>query len=391
MRSRIYNPVVIAFSSFACMGIRTGMDVAGLVEQMTRDGAFQEVLNNPGAQFGTATEPFLGAELLPEQNRDQLEYTEEGIRYRTMVANDGTRYSETQAKKGVLVGSFAVRLGHSDIRSEFTSAEYDALVRILRASGNGVPASPQAMSALVGWFDKTVNRPLLVKNEKMRWEAIVDALVPRRGNDNFSEDVALSDPTGHRVNVASDWDTQSYDPYAGDVLPMVAFLKSKGFTVNRIIWGTPVATKFAANQQVRARLGLVAITGGVVAGLAGSASESDIARLFQRDGLPVPETYDATYNTETATNYYLKRDCMVFACTTARDESVVVETNREIPLRNTLGYTAIGPAAGSAIPGRQTFVWTRNRKPPAVMAEGWQASFPVILEPEAIGVLKNIV
>ena len=140
------------------------------------------------------------------------------------------------------------------------------------------------------------------------------------------------------------------------------------------------------------RLGILSLAGGTTVGLAGSASDGDIQRMFQRDGLPVPETYDATYNTETATNYYLKRDCMVFVCTTGRDDSFVVpDTQQEIPLRNTLGYTGVGPAAGFSDPGRRTYVWTRGRKPPAVMAEGWQASFPVILEPEAIGVLKNIV
>ena len=194
-RSAVYNPAVIALGSLALVGFRSGMDVVGLVEQMRRDGAFEEVLNNPAAQFGTDEQPFLGAELLPERTVRQLEYTEEGIRYRTMVANDGTRYSETQAKKGTIVGSFFVRLGHSDIRSEFTSAEYDALIRILSAAGAGTPATTEAMASLTQWMDRTVNRPLLVKNEKMRWEAMVDALVPRRGNNNFSEDVPLSNPT----------------------------------------------------------------------------------------------------------------------------------------------------------------------------------------------------
>src|SRR5689334_11140946 len=97
------------------------MDIKTLIERMLRDQDFARVLNNPMSQFGPAARPLLGASLLPERTVRQNEYVEQAIRYRSPVANDGTRYSPVQKKRGMLTGSMTVMLGHSDIGSELTS------------------------------------------------------------------------------------------------------------------------------------------------------------------------------------------------------------------------------------------------------------------------------
>ena len=106
-------------------------DIAGLVNQLMTDGTVPTLALNPQAQFGIAPRRYLGAELLPERAVDENAYREESIIYRTVIANDGTRYSPTQKKGAALIGSFLVELGNSDIATEFTSRDYDALLRML--------------------------------------------------------------------------------------------------------------------------------------------------------------------------------------------------------------------------------------------------------------------
>jgi hypothetical protein len=58
---------------------------------------------------------------------------------------------------------------------------------------------------------------------------------------------------------------------------------------------------------------------------------------------------------------------------------------------DTLGYTAIGRAAGQSNSGRVIKVRpVPDKKPPRVEGEGWQASFPVLADPEAVTVITGI-
>lgn len=69
------------------------MDMATLLQQMDKSGAFAALRNNTAAQFGPRQRPLLGATLLPERLVEENQFTEENIQYRTVVANDATRYS----------------------------------------------------------------------------------------------------------------------------------------------------------------------------------------------------------------------------------------------------------------------------------------------------------
>ena len=75
--------------------------------------------------------------------------------------------------------------------------------------------------------------------------------------------------------------------------------------------------------------------------------------------------------------------------TTGRDATLDLGDSEQL-LTDTLGYTAIGRAAGQAQPGRVVRMEAFDNKPPRIEGEAWQTSLPVITEPEAIGVIAAI-
>lgn len=352
------------------------MDIATLIAQLDAEGTLPSLANRPLGQFGTPERRYIGAELLPEQRVNENAYREENIKYRTIIANSGSRYSPTQKKKGALVGSFLVELGDSDIASELTAREYDSLIRLLNSN-----ASMDAMANVINFIETTVNRPLIELNEKQRWDAIVNAQVQRRGDNGYSEDVQYPNPSGHRVVAAGSWSTDTYDPF-DDIYAMADTLQGKGFTVGRIISTRNVASILARNDKVRTRVGQDT-------GLNGRASLSAINLALGADGLPNIELYDLLYRTNTGTGRFLPNDVFVMVATTGRDASLDLGDEIEV-VPDTLGYTAIGRAAGQSGPGRVIRAEHFENKPPRVEAEGWQTSLPVITEPEAVGVISGI-
>lgn len=360
-------------------------DIAELVNQLMTDGTVPTIARNANAQFGIAPRNYLGASLLPERMVDENAYREESIIYRTVIANDGTRYSPSQKKGAALVGSFLVELGNSDIASEFTSRDYDALLRILNTR-----PSMDAAASLLSWLDRTVNLALIEKNEKQRWEAIVSASVVRSGDNGYTETVSYSNPANHRAAAGGTWSSDSYDPFA-DILAMADLLESKGYTVGRIITSRTVLSILAGNDKVKARTGVATINAsGQITATAGRATRDAINGALERDGLPAIETYDLQYRTQTGTGYFLSRSAFVLVATTGQDESIDLGVTNSLMVANTLGYTALGRAAGQAMPGRVLRMEAFENKPPRIEAEGWQTSLPVITNPEAIAVITSI-
>src|ERR1700753_1196763 len=97
------------------------MELGSLIYDATQRGDFNLVAANPLAQFGTPARRYIGAELLPEVNKNKNVYTERGIRFRTIIANSGARQASSQRKEGALVGTMDVRTGNSDIKSVLDS------------------------------------------------------------------------------------------------------------------------------------------------------------------------------------------------------------------------------------------------------------------------------
>lgn len=360
------------------------MDLYTLLQQFRDSDGFAQIATNPAAQFGRRARRYLGAELLPERPVNENAYREDSVKYRTVVANAGTRYSPAQKKDGDLVGSMLVELSNSDIAREFSGREYDALLRLLMNN-----ASMDAMASITNWLDTAVNLALIEHNEKMRWEAIVGAQVALTGDNEFSETISYSNPANHRVAQSAAWSTDSTDIFA-DIHTQADLLASKGYTVNRIITSRTVLAIMAGNNTVKTRVGVSVVNAsGQITAAAGRATQDAINGALQADGLPPIELYDLQYRTQAGTGYFLPRTVFVLVATTGQDEEVDQGDNQQLVM-DTLGYMAVGRAVGQSGPGRVIQANAKTDKPPRIEAEGWQTSLPVITEPEAIAVINSI-
>jgi len=360
-------------------------DLAALVTSLMTDGSFARLASNPLAQFGMPARSYLGATLLPEMMVEENAYREDAIKYRTVIANDGTRYSPAQKKGSEIIGSFLVELAHQDIATEMTGRAFDALIKLL-----GRNVSMEAAAQIVNFVDTTITLALAEKTELQRWQAIVGASVPLAGDNAYAETVAYANPVDHRAAAASVWSTDANDPFV-DILTQVDLLASKGFTVSRIIAPRTVISILAGNDKVKARTGLPIVNvNGVISVNQARATTAAINDALSRDGLPPIESYDLQYRTQTGSAYFLARTVMVFIAETGRDAQIDLADLSPVVMRNTLGYAAIGRAVGQATPGRVIRAEAFTNKPPRIEAEGWQTSLPVIVEPEAIAVITGI-
>jgi hypothetical protein len=366
------------------------MDLLSIVNQMLADGTVARVTRNPIAQFGPATRRYIGAELLPEQTTTENSYQEDMIRYKTIIANDGSRYSPAQRKTtGAIIGSFLVILGNQDIKGEFTGRDYDGFVRLLNAR-----PTYDSILQITGWLDTTINRALIELSEKHRWDAIVSASVVRKGDNGYQETVTIPNPAGHRVNAGGTWSSNVYDPYP-DLVAGAQKLWDKGYTVGRMVTSRKVIGILSRNTNMinRTTGRLFTKTDGSIGmvGL-GQTNLDSINALLSADGLPGLETYDLQYNTQTGSARFMPDNVVCMFAMTGRDQAVVEQTQGTVleVIPDTLGYQAVGRAVGQGDPGRIIHMWPFDNKPPRVVAEGWQTSFPVITEPEALFVIGNI-
>ena len=370
------------------------MDLQNLIERLILSGEMDAIRLNARAQFGTPTRRYVGATLLPERFTTNR-FTERAIRFRTVIANDGDRYSPAQLKGyvGQMVPAIEVILGDSDIARQFTGRDYDGLLELLGSTTSPAQIEFQAAQRILGWCDVELNLALVELVEKQRWNALVDCLVQRRGDNGYYEPVYYHNPVGHRINAGGVWSNASYDPWP-DIVAMGQFLRTKGFQVNRIIYSTNVESKLLANplimQRVTGMTTIIAPGGNIDVISTGRVMTTDqLAALFRSSRLPVPEIYDELYWTQAGSARFMPDNIMLFACTTGRDEQVIAR-DQILTVPNTLGYAAIGNAVGQSRPGRQFNLQAYSNKPPRIEGEGWQTSLPVILDPEAIGIIKNI-
>lgn len=368
------------------------MELRELIELMITDNVFIKILNNPLAQFGPRARNYLGANLLPEKIVPVNIFKEEYIMYRSNIANAGTRYSPPQLKGNNLVGEMLVELAESDIASEFSSADYDALLRILErleAVSQLAQVPPEALASLIRFVDATINIPLVEFNEYMRWQAICNASVLLQGDGGFSETVQYSNPPGHRVVLGSQWSNPNYDPYP-DIVAGYRLLTQLGYQISAQYCGLDVLMILLGNPKILQRLGYTAIISGNVIGQPGMASIDTLNMRLAQDHMPPIQTYDLQYRMQIGTQYFFPRGTFVQVCTTGRDMDIDRGDGAPFILPDVLGYLAVGRPANRNYPGRAVVVEYNDKKGAPMKCQGWQTSLPVIFNPEALYVISGI-
>lgn len=391
--------------------------------QMLRDtGDYSRLTLDLMAQFGTESAPYLGAQLLPEQTRTENAYTEQQVRYMTVLANAGSSYSPAQFNTGGRIfGEFKVSFGNTNVADNLTAGEYASLMKLIALStaGGNDNATIQAAAQVMRFLDRSIREPMLMLNELYRWQAIIDGVVKRRGSNGYAEDVTYPMPAGHRVtipggtiaNPAGWFETDnSYDPY-NDFLAAKRFLAAKGYTISRIVSNFSAAHAFMGNSRVRDRLAGSTVLGesATFQRMAGSVSLEKVNAELQAMQIARWEIYDRTFNYRVPnsvnvngieTGRFLDRTIagvkthpVVLICNSGREENMIDFGDRStlpnggITLENTLGYYGIGTVAGQAAPGRHFYETVTEKHPGGLYAEAIQEGLPVITEPEAIYVM----
>lgn len=369
-------------------------NLQSVVESMIETGAFRKTLLNPISQFGRPRREYLGARFMPERLVPNNRYTETGVKYRTVVANDGSRYSPAQKKGNDIVGNVEVSLSEQDIASEFTSEDFDNHIQMSKlnaANENEGNPTFAGMVALTNWADQRINLPLIEKIEKMRWEAIVDAMVPLRGDNGYELDVNLSNPNGHRFNAGEDWTDANDDPLQ-DIYDMADLFAGKGYTLGALVSGRPVIQTLLRHPKVVSAVGgyVNVDNTGALMGNGRYVTLDALNAFLGKDDLPPIISYNLQYRTQTDTEFFLKRDVMVGFALTGRDVSIDRGDDEALVLLDTVGYVGVGRTAGEERSGRAGSVEFFSNKPPRAEFEGWQTSFPVNMDPEAIAVITSI-
>lgn len=399
------------------------MTLQKLLELLRDSGDYDRLRLDLMAQFGTESAPYLGAQILPEQIRDSNAYTEQQIRYMTILANAGSSYSPAQLNTGGRIyGEFKVNFGNTNQADQLTANEYDRLMRLIMLADDGGNdnATLQAMAAVMSFLSRNILEPMLMLNELYRWQAIIDCQVKRRGSNGYAENVLYPNPAGHRVTVPggtvanpAGWNETdgSYDPYQ-DFFTAQRFLAAKGYVISQVISDFTAAHVFMRNSNVINRLGGATIVnaGGGVSRIVSSVNLAMVNAELQANLLPTWQIYDRTYNyrsidttnvNQIAVDRYLERSPggvkthpVVLVCRTGRSVDLIDFGDRSslpsggVTLDDTLGYFGIGTVAGQPSPGRHFWDEVQLKHPGGLYSEVIQEGLPVITEPEAIYVIN---
>lgn len=369
-------------------------DIPSLLDYLRATRDIEQLTGTLLTQWGPRDRRMMSADLLPPRRVMANQDTIEDVRYRTVAAVDGTRYSPAQlVDGGELWGKVHYELGNSDIMRQITGANWDAINRYL-ASNMGA----QAAVAVVGFFNSMIIQALVEHDELANWSAIVFNEVIRRGDNAYYEYVGGPELTGHRVDASVDWTDATKDPWTEDIIPRIRFLTNLGYARNGIrVYTSEAVLQTLADHPTTANRLLIGplATGQTAAESLGWVSESDVANILRRKlGVRSVETNEMRIMTKTGDERVYPEDHMTFIATTNRSEEVIY--NEDDPadirvVRGTIGFTGVGIPANSTRPGRRSALEAfLNQKDARIQMQGWQTTGPVILDPTAITDIASI-
>ncbi len=355
-----------------------------LIKELQDKTAFNVSVNDPFLQFELDSKELLFSSLLPERRVQQNSYRDTGVRFKTMIANDSTRYSPPQKKQGMLVSSVMVELGDSDVGAELSMQAYEEFIKFINSG-----LSQNAVAQLIRLFENSISMPLALLRERHRAEVFTQGYVTRKGANSFEEVVKFSQPAGHRVTVLS-----ASNP-ATDILGTLKakrlLLEGKGFNVTRLITTKQVLNDYLIPNTAINAYGLETIVqpGGTFGSRPNGISEVQrVINALAAYDLPQPTLYEHGYSDQDNGYTRFVQDKIILVCETGRSQDVDLGNNANpIIIPNTLGYTGIGIATGQLAPGIATKVEAFDGKDARIEATGWQTTFPVLQDPEAFAVI----
>lgn len=369
------------------------MDIGTLLETLEGEGQLQATLNDPRAQFGIDNKQYWGATVLPVQNvEEDGPFREYGVRWRTVVATDSTRYSPVTLRQIARGGSVLIELGEKDAGAQIFGRDLEKVRKAL--NGGRLAGSPNAASLLTQMVAKGATQPLIEKEEKERLEAMVDGLILRRGDNGYKEDVPQANPVGHRVTVTTPVNDPLVNPLEA-IDAQLAFMKAKGYPVTQIRTSTKVINAIRNNESARRDVGSFTYVGsdGRITSGQNSVSLDQINAYLAANGQGYPPiiAYDEVYETLYGSKRFLRENAMVMVSTQGVDADTIRQLggDSDLPAPTSLGYYGVGIAENQSAPGRVALADYYDRDRGArISVKAWESSGPVILEPEALSVLN---
>jgi hypothetical protein len=368
-------------------------DVASLLEQLEGEGQLRAALNDPRAQFAIDRKQYWGATVLPIQNvEEDGPFREYGVRWRTVVATDSTRYSPVTLRQVARGGSVLIELGEKDAGAQIFGRDLERIRKAL--NGGRLQGSPSAASLLTQLTVKGATQPLVEKEEKERLEAMVDGLVKRRGDNGYSEDVTFPNPVGHRVTVADEINDPAINPLEA-IDYQLSFMRGKGYPVTQIRTSTKVINALRNNPSVTRAVGSFTYidSGGQVQSGQNSVTLDQINAYLAANGQGYPPivAYDEVYETLYGPKRFLREDAMLMVSTVPIDLDTIRQLtgDSELPAPTSLGYYGLGITENQSAPGRAVVADYYDRDRGArISVKSWESSAPVLLESEALSVLN---
>jgi hypothetical protein len=383
-----------------------------LYMQLEEDDYFRRLALNPLAQFGTETDSYLGATLLPETLTQENAYSEDQIRYAVEPALAGPHYGPAQMQSdGGFKGTLKVELGNNDTARQMDAITYRGVNNLLMQNND-----MQATANLLGWVDIQLNRPHLVRAEIERWQAICQGQVIRKGSEGYLETVTLHSAAGHRPTVSGGstgspggLHLTTYDVY-DDIELGVRTLGDKGYQVTDMITTPYVTSRMKRSTEIAKRSNRVVVnSSGQITSAAGRVTMADINAINAEDGYPPIAMYNGGYPSPTGFKRYMDspaadRDYFVILGRTGLSWDMRVDYTARVTgevagydpeliqqdtlLNNVFGYYGVGKSAGMAGPGRHVHTELQLRKPIGMYGESYQEGFPVIQVPDAMYVIQ---
>ncbi|HEX8177862.1 MAG TPA: hypothetical protein VF543_22425 [Pyrinomonadaceae bacterium] len=364
-------------------------ELIALVAFLIKRREFARLANNLLGAWGPKNKPLLGPRFLPPRFVDKNEDTINDVRIRTVAAADGTRYSPAQkVDGGEMFGSIKYRLGHSDILREITGPDYDAITKWLNQN-----LSMQAAARMIYLFNAMLVQSLAEHDELKVWEAIQFNKLTKRGDNGYFEYEEGPDLSTHFVAVPDPITDPEVDPF-DYISAVVDQLIGLGFDRAglRFVSTNRVLNAMRRNPKVATRAGKSLLTtdmdGTVKATrISGTLSMQDLSGVFEAEGLQAPIEYDRRIQTRTGEKRAYAEGHMTVIASTGMDEEVRFNQDNPEDVRvvnDVLGFNGIGTPNGTATPQRRTAVRAyTDQKDARIEFEGWQATGPVILVPQA--------
>lgn len=350
--------------------------VEELIEELNEDGSVLDIANNVRTQFSLPTGPLLGAEFMPEERVRANKYTGGQLVQMAGEAQDLARHARVPYDRAFAVAKYEVALHDIGHGTDMDEADHDDLLDVL-----GLDVSMADAATLLNLVLNGVTIPIVVKEERNRWQVFTRRVHQRRANRDQAEDIPHPNPAGAVAQVALDW----ADPNADALDDMFARNDWLGGT-SRIVMPTPMLNRFLGNAAVqRAVNSIVVVNNGQLVTQSQRTNLAEVNNYLSANGLPPIETYDRQHNGRR----FLPANVAVFFGNTGQARAVdlpqtaTAEAAQEV-LPNTVGRYAIGRVGGhrASDPARiAKLIAKLEEMPYFVKAEGKTTSGPEVTAP----------